>query len=87
VYKKDAFNTLGFEEHEKMSLYKGSAAVMLFGEMKFKQKPREEQAEADGNAGKNELLAFSGLSRTLVLRYRTFIVTLFVLTKRLVICI
>ena len=49
---QESFNILGFEDHEKMSLYKGSAAVMLFGEMKFKQKPREEQAESDGTAGK-----------------------------------
>jgi len=34
-----------------MSLYKCTAAVLHFGEMKFKQRPREEQAEADGTAG------------------------------------
>ena len=42
---------LGFDENEKLSLYKSTAAVMHFGEMKFKQRPREEQAEADGTAG------------------------------------
>ena len=42
---------LGFDEAEKVSLYKATAAVMHFGEMKFKQRPREEQAEADGTAG------------------------------------
>ena len=43
--------TLGFDEPEKVSLYKSTAAVLHFGEMKFKQRPREEQAEADGTAG------------------------------------
>ena len=42
---------LGFEESEKMALYKCTGAVLHFGEMKFKQRPREEQAEADGTQG------------------------------------
>ena len=42
---------LGFEDAEKMSMYRCTAAVLHFGEMKFKQRPREEQAEADGTAG------------------------------------
>lgn len=42
---------LGFGDEEKMSLYKSTCAVMYFGEMKFKQRPREDQAEADGTAG------------------------------------
>ncbi len=41
---------LGFEDEEKMALYKCTSAVMQFGDMKFKQRPREEQAEADGTA-------------------------------------
>jgi len=44
-----------------MSLYKCTAAVLHFGEMKFKQRPREEQAEADGSAGENEFLELSVL--------------------------
>jgi len=43
---------LGFDETDKISLYRCTAAVLHFGEMKFKQRPREEQAEADGTAGK-----------------------------------
>ena len=35
-----------------MGLYKCTTAILHFGEMKFKQRPREEQAEADGTAGK-----------------------------------
>ncbi len=43
--------TLGFTDEEKMGMYKCTCAVMWMGEMKFKQRPREEQAEADGTAG------------------------------------
>jgi len=48
---QDSFIVLGFDEPEKVSLYKATAAVLHFGEMKFKQRPREEQAEADGTQG------------------------------------
>ena len=48
---QDSFAVLGFDEPEKMSLYRCTTAVLHFGEMKFKQRPREEQAEADGTAG------------------------------------
>ena len=48
---QEAFDSLGFAHDEKFSLYKISCAVLNFGEMKFKQRPREEQAEADGTAG------------------------------------
>jgi len=37
-----------------MSLYRCTAAVLHFGEAKFKQRPREEQAEADGTAGTDQ---------------------------------
>ena len=42
---------MGFEQLEKDNLYKLVAAVMHMGEMKFKQRPREEQAETDGTEG------------------------------------
>lgn len=32
-------------------MYKCTGAILHMGEMKFKQRPREEQAEADGTAG------------------------------------
>merc|ERR1712002_327813 len=44
----ECFHTLGFAEAEIDSVYKCSAAVVLWGEMKWKQRPREEQADADG---------------------------------------
>ncbi len=39
-----------------MSLYKATSAVMQFGDMRFKQRPREEQAEADGTAEAEKVL-------------------------------
>ncbi|CAH1958774.1 unnamed protein product [Acanthoscelides obtectus] len=44
----EAFDILGFTPEEKENVYKITAAVMHMGTMKFKQRGREEQAEADG---------------------------------------
>ncbi|XP_018322124.1 myosin heavy chain, muscle isoform X19 [Agrilus planipennis] len=44
----EAFDVLGFTQEEKNDIYKITAAVMHMGGMKFKQRGREEQAEADG---------------------------------------
>lgn len=49
---QDAFDVLGFTQEEKNSIYKLTGAIMHYGNMKFKQKQREEQAEADGTEGK-----------------------------------
>ncbi|XP_076274676.1 myosin heavy chain isoform X32 [Rhynchophorus ferrugineus] len=46
----EAFDILGFTQEEKNDIYKITAAVMHMGTMKFKQRGREEQAEADGSA-------------------------------------
>ncbi|KAL0200624.1 hypothetical protein M9458_003811, partial [Cirrhinus mrigala] len=46
-----AFDILGFTQEEKNSVYKLTGAIMHYGNMKFKQKQREEQAEADGTEG------------------------------------
>ncbi|XP_039771023.1 myosin-1 isoform X2 [Ornithorhynchus anatinus] len=43
-----AIDILGFTADEKVSIYKLTGAVMHYGNMKFKQKQREEQAEPDG---------------------------------------
>jgi myosin protein heavy chain len=42
---------LGFSADEKVAIYKLTGAVMHYGNMKFKQKQREEQAEPDGTEG------------------------------------
>nr|XP_025719694.1 myosin-2-like [Callorhinus ursinus] len=43
-----AIDILGFTSEEKVSIYKLTGAVMHYGNLKFKQKQREEQAEPDG---------------------------------------
>ncbi|XP_076459067.1 myosin heavy chain, striated muscle-like isoform X1 [Babylonia areolata] len=57
-----AFDVLGFTEEEKASMYKCTAAIMHFGEMKFKQRPREEQAEADGTAEAEKVAFLLGIN-------------------------
>uniref|UniRef100_A0AAZ3QXL1 Myosin-7B n=1 Tax=Oncorhynchus tshawytscha TaxID=74940 RepID=A0AAZ3QXL1_ONCTS len=44
----DAFNVLGFSQEEINGIYKLTGAIMHYGNMKFKNKQREEQAESDG---------------------------------------
>ncbi|KAL8163115.1 UNVERIFIED_CONTAM: Myosin-8 [Gekko kuhli] len=44
----EAIDILGFNAEEKTAIYKLTGAVMHYGNMKFKQKQREEQAEPDG---------------------------------------
>ena len=47
---QQAFDILGFTKTEKEDIMKITASVMWMGEMKFKQRGREEQAENDGTA-------------------------------------
>ncbi|CAM4556552.1 unnamed protein product, partial [Lepidochelys kempii] len=46
-----AIEILGFNPEEKVGIYKMIGAVMHYGNLKFKQKQREEQAELDGTEG------------------------------------
>ena len=46
----EAMKIMNFTDGEKMGLFKCTTSIMNMGEMKFKQRPREEQAEADGTA-------------------------------------
>ena len=48
---QSAIDILGFTSDERVSIYKLTGAVMHYGNMKFKQKQREEQAEPDGTEG------------------------------------
>lgn len=48
-----ATDILGFTVDEKGSIYKLTGAVLHYGNMKFKQKQREEQAEPDGTEGES----------------------------------
>ncbi|XP_042857275.1 myosin heavy chain, muscle-like [Penaeus japonicus] len=47
-FTHNAFTILNFTNEERDSCYKITAAVMHMGNMKFKQRGREEQAEPDG---------------------------------------
>lgn len=48
---QSAIDILGFSADEKTAIYKLTGAVMHYGNLKFKQKQREEQAEPDGTEG------------------------------------
>jgi len=48
-------NVLGFNDDEKLSLFKTVAAVLHFGNIVVKQRPREEQAEIPSTSGTHGL--------------------------------
>ncbi|MBN3304453.1 MYH7 protein, partial [Amia calva] len=58
----NAFDVLGFTQEEKNSIYKLTGAIMHYGNMKFKQKQREEQAEADGTEDADKAAYLMGLN-------------------------
>ncbi|XP_010765413.1 myosin-7 [Notothenia coriiceps] len=58
----EAFDVLGFTQEEKNGIYKMTGAVMHFGNMKFKQKQREEQAEPDGTEDTDKVAYLLGLN-------------------------
>ncbi|KAM8986309.1 myosin-6 [Ara ararauna] len=57
-----AFDVLGFTSEEKAGVYKLTGAIMHFGNMKFKQKQREEQAEPDGTEDADKSAYLMGLN-------------------------
>uniref|UniRef100_A0A3Q3QSL7 Myosin-7 n=1 Tax=Monopterus albus TaxID=43700 RepID=A0A3Q3QSL7_MONAL len=57
-----AFDVLGFTQEEKNSMYKLTGAIMHYGNMKFKQRSREEQAEADGTEDADKAAYLMGLN-------------------------
>ncbi|XP_035909620.1 myosin heavy chain, muscle isoform X41 [Anopheles stephensi] len=57
----EAFNVLGFTQEEKDNIYRITAAVMHMGRMQFKQKGREEQAEADGTEDGDKVAKLLGV--------------------------
>merc|ERR1719357_1649241 len=58
----NAIDILGFTNEEKMSIYKMTGAVIHHGNMKFKQKQREEQAEPDGTEEADKVAYLLGLN-------------------------
>uniref|UniRef100_A0A182WA49 Myosin heavy chain n=1 Tax=Anopheles minimus TaxID=112268 RepID=A0A182WA49_9DIPT len=57
----EAFNVLGFTQEEKDNIYRITSAVMHMGRMQFKQKGREEQAEADGTEDGDKVAKLLGV--------------------------
>uniref|UniRef100_A0A672V8V8 Myosin heavy chain 3 n=1 Tax=Strigops habroptila TaxID=2489341 RepID=A0A672V8V8_STRHB len=57
-----AIGILGFSPDERMGIYKLTGAVLHYGNMKFKQKPREEQAEPDGTEEADKAAYLMGLN-------------------------
>ncbi|KAG5272510.1 hypothetical protein AALO_G00166330 [Alosa alosa] len=58
----DAIDILGFTGEEKVTIYKLTGAVLHHGNMKFKQKQREEQAEPDGTEDADKVSYLLGLN-------------------------
>ncbi|XP_075034091.1 myosin heavy chain, skeletal muscle, adult-like [Mixophyes fleayi] len=57
-----AIDILGFNPDEKVGIYKMTGAVMHYGNMRFKQKQREEQAEPDGTEVADKCAYLMGLN-------------------------
>merc|ERR1711899_571654 len=57
-----AFDIIGFTNQEKWDCYKLTAAVMSCGEVKFKQKGRDDQAEPDDMAYPNKVATLMGVA-------------------------
>ncbi|KAG7271847.1 hypothetical protein CRUP_023757 [Coryphaenoides rupestris] len=58
----EAIDILGFNADEKAGIYKMVGAVMHYGNMRFKQKQREEQAEPDGTQEADKAAYLMGLN-------------------------
>merc|ERR1712029_1001884 len=59
-YTDSAFDIIGFSDEEKWNCYKLTAAVMSMGEIKFKQKGRDDQAELDDMSYPNKIAELFG---------------------------
>ncbi|XP_069056508.1 myosin-1B-like [Pleurodeles waltl] len=67
-----AIDILGFNSDEKNGIYKLTGAVMHHGNMKFKQKQREEQAEPDGTEVADKIAYLMGLNSADLLKALCF---------------
>ena len=61
-FTDNAFDVIGFSNDEKWDCYKLTACVMNMGEMKFKQKGRDDQAEADDMTFSNKVADLMGVN-------------------------
>ncbi|XP_019736729.1 myosin heavy chain, fast skeletal muscle-like isoform X1 [Hippocampus comes] len=67
-----AIDILGFSGDEKAAMFKLTGAVMHHGNMKFKQKQREEQAEPDGTEVADKIAYLMGLNSADLLKALCF---------------
>ncbi|KAF8361131.1 unc-54 [Pristionchus pacificus] len=67
----EAFDILNFSKDEKMDCYRLMSAHMHMGNMKFKQRPREEQAEPDGTDEAEKACAMYGVDPEVFLKALT----------------
>ncbi len=63
-----AFDVLGFKASDRMDLFKCTCAVLHFGNMRWKERAREEQAEADGSGEVEAVAELLGVSGAELLR-------------------
>ena len=68
-YTDAAFGIIGFSEQEKWNCYKLTAAVMTMGDLKFKQKGRDEQCEPDSthNETHDKVAKLCGIDRDMMM--------------------
>ena len=61
-FTDNAFDVIGFTNEEKWNCFKLTAAVMSMGEIKFKQKGRDDQAEPDDMNFPNKVAELMGVN-------------------------
>ena len=61
---EDAANVLGFTDEQRIAMYKTCAGILHWGNGKFKQRPREEQAEVAEAEGKCFERGFTNVEST-----------------------
>ena len=61
-FTDNAFDVIGFSQEEKWDCYRLTACVMTMGEMKFKQKGRDDQAEPDDMTFPNKAAELLGVN-------------------------
>jgi len=61
-FTDNAFDVIGFSNEEKWDCFKLTAAVMSMGEIKFKQKGRDDQAEPDDMSFPNKVAELMGVN-------------------------
>ncbi len=64
----EAFDILSFTKEEKLNLYKATGAIIHFGNSKWKQRPREDQAETDGTEECEKASHLLGIESSSLLR-------------------